>query len=138
MEHPVKLNTENAKQIIQDYDLLLDCSDNSETRYVLDAICSMLKKPWIYTSVGGFEGQLSVFNYRSGYKYSTLFSNKEIFKQINSCESQGVISATCNFASSLQIAEVLKIVLSFPEVSEGVLLAFNILHGQLKKYNLFN
>ena len=61
--HPFRLNRENARRLIADYDIVVDGCDNFSTRYLISDSCSALHKPYVYGAIQGFEGQVSVFCY---------------------------------------------------------------------------
>ncbi|MBL0330114.1 MAG: HesA/MoeB/ThiF family protein [Bacteroidetes bacterium] len=132
----VRFSDENALTILEDFDFVIDCCDNYETRYVIDSNCFSTGKPWIYAAVGGFEGQLSVFNYKKKVRYKDVYSDKSIFKTIDACDVQGVVGSTCGFAASLQVNEAIKIILNREDVCEGELLVFNLLDLKLRKFKL--
>ena len=71
--HPTRLTTSNALKIISDYDVVLDCSDNFPTRYLINDACVLSGKPLIYGALYTFQGQVSVFNYQGGPTYRCLF-----------------------------------------------------------------
>jgi adenylyltransferase/sulfurtransferase len=135
-EYNVRFSEGNASAIIAEYDLVVDCCDNYDTRYVLDSACFALGKPWIYAAVGGFEGQVSVFNYKKKMRYADLYADKELFKTISGCDVQGVTGSTCGFAASLQVNEAMKIILKREDVCEGELISFDLLDLKLRKFKL--
>ena len=67
------LNPKNALEIIKHFDIIIDASDNFATRYLVNDSCVILNKPFIYGALHGFEGQVSVFNYKNGPTYRCLF-----------------------------------------------------------------
>ena len=71
--HDTFLVKDNALEIIKDYDLVVDASDNFATRYLINDACVILKKAFIYGALHGFEGQVSVFNHQGGPTYRCLF-----------------------------------------------------------------
>ena len=66
---PEGITPENARPILDGYDLILDCCDNFPTRYLLDDLCAACRKPWVHGSIGEFYGQVTVFNGRKGRRY---------------------------------------------------------------------
>lgn len=71
--YPVALTTSNALEIIKPYDIVVDCTDNFRTRYLINDACIKLNKPFVFAAIYKFEGQLSVFNYAGGPTYRCLF-----------------------------------------------------------------
>ena len=64
--YPAGLTAENAREVISRYDLVVDCCDNFPTRYLIDDACAECGKPWVHGSIGEFQGQVALFNGRSG------------------------------------------------------------------------
>ncbi len=121
------LTIENAEMFFDQYDLILDGTDNFETKYLINDACILTGKPWIYASVYKNEGQLSVFNYQDGPSYRCLFPKTT--RQEVSCEATGVLGVTPGILGMLQAAEVLKIILGAGNVLSGKLKLINILTG---------
>jgi adenylyltransferase/sulfurtransferase len=120
------INENNIATIAENYDILVDCTDSIETRYLINDIAVYLNKPMIYASIHKFEGQLSVFNYKNGATYRCLFPEKEI-GNIPNCETTGVLGVLPNTLGMLQATEVLKIILGIGSVFSGKLLIYNAL-----------
>lgn len=115
----------NAPDLINRYDLVVDACDNLPTRYLIDRVCGALQKPWVYGSICGFAGQLSVFRYREGPAYTDLYpltENAGTFTQ-----PAGVIGPLPGVIGALQATEVVKIILDHPDVLSGKLLLADIL-----------
>jgi len=83
------LTQENAQSIIDRYDIVLDGTDNFETKYLINDACILSEKPWVYASIYKNEGQLSVFNHQNGPSYRCLFPKTT--RQNISCEATGVL-----------------------------------------------
>lgn len=112
--HDDGLNLQNAQEIIAAYDLIIDGSDNFQTKYLINDACLLAEKPWVYASIYKYEGQLSVFNYQGGPTYRCLFPripNTDI-----SCEATGVIGVLPGILGTYQATEVLKILLGIGDV----------------------
>jgi adenylyltransferase/sulfurtransferase len=120
------INENNIATIAENYDILVDCTDSIETRYLINDIAVYLNKPMIYASIHKFEGQLSVFNYKNGATYRCLFPEKEI-GNIPNCVTTGVLGVLPNTLGMLQATEVLKIILGIGSVFSGKLLIYNAL-----------
>ncbi|CAM4230301.1 HesA/MoeB/ThiF family protein [Gillisia limnaea] len=121
------LTIENAEMFFDQYDLILDGTDNFETKFLINDACILTGKPWIYASVYKNEGQISVFNYQDGPSYRCLFPKTA--RQEVSCEATGVLGVTPGILGMLQAAEVLKIILGAGNVLSGKLKLINILTG---------
>ncbi len=116
---------ENALQIISNFDLVIDASDNFPTRYLINDACVLLKKPFVSGAIHGFEGQLSVFNYHGGPTYRCLFPNIPGPNEIPDCETNGVLGVIPGIIGTLQALEVVKILSGIGEPLSGKLLIFN-------------
>jgi adenylyltransferase/sulfurtransferase len=147
--HPVRVNKSNASQLLTDYDVIIDATDNLESRYVIDEACIELEKPFVYGSVYRFGGQLSVFNLRgnngiSGPSYSSVFPKSETSEE--SCAMSGVLGAVPGMIGTMQSMEVIKIITGMGKPLSGKLLVFNVLtmdfstfilnHETIEKFNV--
>lgn len=115
----------NALDIISQFDLVIDGSDNFPTRYLVNDACVILKKPFVSGAIQGFEGQLSVYNYQGGPTYRCLFPDMPTPNEIPNCNDNGVLGVIPGIIGSLQALEAVKIVAQIGEVLSGKLLLFN-------------
>lgn len=125
--YPYFLSPKNAEDIIQSYDLILDCSDNFTTRYLVNDICVSLDKTWIFAGIAGFQGQMSVCNYQKSATYRCIFPETSENMQINNCNEIGVLGTTAGFMGSLQANEALKVILDANNILANCLLLFDTL-----------
>lgn len=121
------LTAENAENIINQYDVVLDGTDNFETKYLINDACILTDKPWVFASIYKNEGQLSVFNYEDGPTYRCVFPKST--RQNISCEATGVLGVLPGILGTLQAAEVLKIILGEGEVLSGKLKLINMMRA---------
>jgi adenylyltransferase/sulfurtransferase len=121
------LTMANAENIINQYDVVLDGTDNFETKYLINDACILADKPWVFASIYKNEGQLSVFNYKNGPTYRCLFPKST--RQNISCEATGVLGVLPGILGTLQAAEVLKIILGKGEVLSGKLKLINMMQA---------
>lgn len=121
---PDGLTSDNAAEIISQYDLIVDCCDNHSTRYLLDDVCHALGKPWIFASIGAFDGIVSTF-LPGGTRYADLFPEREILGN-QPPASGGVIGAVPGIIGSIEAAEAIKLICGFGETLSGRLLMANI------------
>lgn len=129
------LTKENALEIIADFDIVVDASDNFATRYLVNDACIILKKPFVYGALHGFEGHVSVFNYKGGPTYRCLFPAMPSNDEIPNCNDNGVLGVIPGIIGNFQALEVIKIITSIDEVLKGKLLIFNGLNNSIKKIN---
>ncbi len=123
-----QLNSQNALQIIEKYDIIVDCTDNFPTRYLVNDACIMLKKPFIYGAIYQFEGQVSVFNlHEVSPTYRCLFPTPPSAEEAPNCATAGVFGLLAGMIGLYQANEVLKIILGIGEVLDGKLLMLNML-----------
>lgn len=130
----VKINTytefltaKNAMDIVANYDLVVDATDNFAARYRINDVCVKLDKPVVYGAIHRFEGQVSVFNYKGGPTYRCLFPDKPAESQIPDCNETGVLGVLPGIIGTQQATEVLKIILGIGEVLSGKLMTLNLL-----------
>jgi adenylyltransferase/sulfurtransferase len=116
----VVFNNINATDIISQYDIVVDCSDNFETRYLINDVCVLLNKPFVFGAIYRFEGQITVFNFRNGPTYRCLFPQNN-HTEIK-CDEAGVIGVLPGIIGVLQATEVIKIITEIGEVLSGKLL----------------
>lgn len=127
------LTKENALEIIKDYDLVVDASDNFATRYLVNDACVLLNKPFVYGALHGFEGQVSVFNYKGGPTYRCLFPEMPKEHQIPNCNDNGVLGVIPGIVGNFQALEAVKILTGVGEVLSGKLLLYNGLNQSILK-----
>lgn len=129
----VKINTysefltaKNAMDIVANYELIVDATDNFAARYRINDICVKLDKPFVYGAIHRFEGQISVFNYKGGPTYRCLFPDKPAENQIPNCNETGVLGVLPGIVGTYQTTEVLKMILGVGEVLSGKLMTLNL------------
>ena len=118
----------NALSIFKRYDIVVDGTDNFETRYLINDTCVTLNKPFVFGSISKFDGQISVFNYQNGPTYRCLFPESPL--EMPTCSQIGVLGVLPGIIGSYQANEVLKMVLEIGEVLKGKLLTINTLNNE--------
>ena len=132
-----RINSKNVLDIIKDFDVICDCSDNFGTRYLINDACLILNKPLVFGSVQGFEGQVSVFNlFQNSPNLRDLLPESPSRQTVPSCEEFGVIGVSTGLIGVLQSNEIIKIILEKGEILDGKILIFNLLTMKIKKLNL--
>ncbi|WP_299154080.1 HesA/MoeB/ThiF family protein [uncultured Christiangramia sp.] len=123
-----RLNTSNVRKLISNYDLIIDGTDNFETKYLINDACLLEDKTWIYASVYKHEGQCSVFNYNAGPSYRCLFP--KIARENISCEIMGTLGMLPGIFGMYQAMEAVKIILGIGTVLSGKLKIQNLMFQQ--------
>jgi adenylyltransferase/sulfurtransferase len=137
--YPAWFTKKNAAVLIDAYDIIVDCCDNAQTRYIIDAYTKAQDKPFIYGAVRQMEGQLSVFNYKNGPSYRHLFPDETAAAAEMDCASAGIIGHVTGMVGSLQVNEVVKIILGDDEhILCGEVLTINMQGLEFRKFKIKN
>jgi len=115
----------NIKSIIQDYDMVVATTDHQPTLYLLDTTCKELNKVFVYGTINGYKGQVTVFHYENGPSYRDLYPEG---LNAQPKKTEGVYSILPGIAGSLAANEVVKIVLGIGNILSGKLLMFDVLN----------
>ena len=135
--HNVRLSSENAMEIIPQYDIVVDGTDNFPTRYLTNDACVLLKKPNIYGSIFRFEGQASVFAPTLGGPcYRCLYPEPPPPGMVPSCAEGGVLGVFPGIIGCIQATEILKMALGKGSSLVGRLLLFNALDMKFREVKL--
>ena len=124
-----RLTAQNALEIMEDYDVVLDCTDNLESRYVISDACILLNKPMVHAAVHKYQGQVSVFNYREGPSYRCLHPEPNPGSPTTR-PILGIYSMIPGIIGLMQANEALKIATGAGEPLSGKLLIYNALTSQ--------
>jgi molybdopterin/thiamine biosynthesis adenylyltransferase/rhodanese-related sulfurtransferase len=130
--HDARLTSENALDIIRDYDLVLDGTDNFATRYLVNDACVLLGKPNVYGSIFRFDGQVSVFSTSDGPCYRCLYPEPPPPGTVPSCAEGGVLGVLPGIVGSLQANEAMKLITGAGEPLVGRLLLFDALRATFR------
>jgi len=133
--HDVRLDVNNALALIAGYDVIIDGSDNFTTRYLVNDACVKLGKPDVYGGVLRFDGQLSVFDARTGPCYRCLFPEPPPQELAPNCAEAGVLGVLPGVIGSLQATEAIKLLTGIGSpligrmlIYDGLDLSFNTVH----------
>jgi len=126
--YPVRFSEENATELLQGYDIAVDCTDNFASRYLLSDATLAAGIPMVYGAVSQFMGQVSVFNYRGGPSYRDLYPEERRDAADATPSEQGVIGALPGIIGSYQACEVIKIITGAGDVLSGRLLQADALN----------
>jgi adenylyltransferase/sulfurtransferase len=130
------LTSENALEILRDYDVVVDGTDNFPTRYLVNDACVLLKKPNIYGSIFRFEGQATVFAYEDGPCYRCLYSEPPPPGLVPSCAEGGVLGILPGIIGVVQATETVKVILGIGETLKGRLLLYDALSMRFRELKL--
>lgn len=139
--HEIRLTSENALEIMQNYDVVADGSDNFPTRYLVNDACVLSDKPLVYAAVSRFEGQVSVFHYQNekserGPNYRDLYPTPPAPGSVPDCAEGGVLGVLPGIIGSMQALEVIKIITGTGELLDGRLFLFDALGFQTRTFRI--
>ncbi|MBV8834560.1 MAG: molybdopterin-synthase adenylyltransferase MoeB [Acidobacteriaceae bacterium] len=132
----VGLTSENALEILRDYDLVIDGTDNFPTRYLVNDACVLLKKPNVYGSIFRFEGQATVFAYEDGPCYRCLYPEPPPPGLVPSCAEGGVLGILPGLIGVVQATEAVKLILGVGETLKNRLLLYDALSMRFRELRL--
>src|SRR5277367_1883522 len=130
------LTSENALDIMKDYDIIVDGTDNFPTRYLVNDACVLLGKPNVYGSIFRFEGQITVFGYPEGPCYRCLYPEPPPPGLVPSCAEGGVLGVLPGLVGVIQATETIKLILGIGEPLVGRLLLFDALAMRFRELKL--
>lgn len=136
VKHKVRLTSENALDVLEPYDVIVDGTDNFPTRYLVNDACVMLGKPNVYGSIFRFEGQISVFDSTQGPCYRCLYPEPPPPGLVPSCAEGGVLGILPGAVGTLQATETIKLILGIGEPLVGRLLRFDALTMNFREFKL--
>jgi molybdopterin/thiamine biosynthesis adenylyltransferase/rhodanese-related sulfurtransferase len=132
----VQLTSENALDILKDYDIVVDGTDNFPTRYLVNDACVLLGKPNVYGSIFRFEGQITIFGYADGPCYRCLYPEPPPPGLVPSCAEGGVLGVLPGIVGTIQAAETLKLLIGKGDPLVGRLLLFDALAMKFRELKL--
>lgn len=135
-KHEAPLTSENALDIIKDYDMVIDGTDNFPTRYLVNDACVLTGKPNVYGSIFRFEGQATVFAYEGGPCYRCLYPEPPPPGLVPSCAEGGVLGILPGTVGLIQATEAVKLILGIGEPLVGRLLLYDALAMRFRELKL--
>lgn len=126
--HPNKLTSLNALNIIKQYDVIADGTDNFPTRYLVNDASVIANKPLVYGSIHGYEGQCSVFNYNDGPNYRDIHPTPPDPDAVPNCAEGGVLGALAGIIGSIMAVEAIKLAAKLEPGLSGKLFLFDSLY----------
>jgi molybdopterin/thiamine biosynthesis adenylyltransferase/rhodanese-related sulfurtransferase len=136
VRHEVALNSENALDIVAQYDIVADGTDNFPTRYLVNDACVLLNKPNVYGSIFRFEGQASVFAMEDGPCYRCLYPEPPPPGLVPSCAEGGVLGILPGVVGLIQATEVVKLILGKGTSLKGRLVLYDALNMKFRELKL--
>ncbi|MDI6800632.1 MAG: molybdopterin-synthase adenylyltransferase MoeB [Thermodesulfovibrionales bacterium] len=128
-----RISKDNIKDLIKDYDIVVDGSDNFPTRYLVNDACVMMKKPLVSGAILKFEGQVTTILPGEGHCYRCLFEEMPPAGLVPSCQEAGVLGAITGVVGALQATEVLKLILGKGEPLKNTLLIYDALRVNFRR-----
>jgi len=136
VRHETALSSENAMEILKDYDIVVDGTDNFPTRYLVNDACVLLKKPNVYGSIFRFEGQATVFAYEGGPCYRCLYPEPPPPGLVPSCAEGGVLGILPGIIGLVQATETVKLILGIGSPLVGRLMLYDALGMKFRELKL--
>jgi adenylyltransferase/sulfurtransferase len=127
VEHATRLSAANALDVMREYDVVVDGTDNFGTRYLVNDACVMLSKPNVHGAIFRFDGQVSVFAAQDGPCYRCMYPSPPPAEAVPNCAEGGVLGVLAGVVGSLQATEALKLILQIGEPLIGRLLIYDAL-----------
>jgi adenylyltransferase/sulfurtransferase len=136
--YPMRINHQNLTELVQNYDFILDCTDNFPTRFVINQICHQQKKPLIFAAVKGFLGQVSTFkSYQNNSPCYACFNPNIVGEGFSlPLSEKGILGAVAGTVGALQATTTVKEILGIGESLVGKILVFDFLKNEFRKVNL--
>jgi adenylyltransferase/sulfurtransferase len=139
MGYQIRLNKDNCLEMINENDIIVDCTDNFAARYMINDACVLKDKPFVYAAVNRFEGQVAVFNVKKeGHErtgnYRDLFPIQPAQAEVLNCAEAGVLGVLPGIIGCIQAGEVIKLITGLGEPLLNQLLTYNALNNQVSVF----
>ena len=133
----IRLNEKNIKNIIQNYDLVVDGSDNFKTKFLINDYCLKFKKKLVTGAISKFDGHVFTFNFRDKKTASlkSFYQKDEISDDILNCEFEGVLGTTASIVGAIQANEALKMIIEIGQNLKNKILIIDLLNLNFRKVN---
>ena len=135
-EHYTFIDETNIKEIIENYDFIIDAADNFSTKFLINDACVKLRKPFSHAGVIRFNGQLMTYVPECGPCYRCIFKEPPPDNEVLNCSQAGVIGAMCGVIGSLQAMEAVKYITGVGELLTGSLLVCDAMTMEFRKVKL--
>ncbi len=134
--YPVRITSQNIMDIIKDYDIIVDGSDNFPTRYLVNDACVLSNKPLVHAGILRFEGQATTIVPYKGPCYRCIFQEPPPPGMVPSCQEAGILGVVAGILGVIQATEVIKYILGKGELLVSKLLVFNALEMSFRKLSI--
>ena len=133
--HRIRLNKKNFKKIISEYDYVVDCSDNFETKFLINDFCKASQKFLVTGAISKFDGHIFTFDFKDKKTacIRSFFQEKEISDDILNCEYDGILGTVAGIIGTIQANEILKKILSIGKNLNGNILILDLLNLNFRK-----
>lgn len=133
----LRFDASNALSIISDFDIIVDATDNLETRYIINDACIMMNKPMVHGAIYKYEGMVSVFNYKGGPTYRCFNPTGLSESYKNPAPARvGLLGVLPGITGTLMANEVIKIITDTGEILSGKILIFNIFNNIFRAFEI--
>ena len=134
--YPVRIDTTNVFEIMINYDIIIDATDNFATRYLINDAAVLLNKPYVWGSVNRFDGQAAIFWSSLGPCYRCLHPTPPAPGTVQNCAEAGVLGVLCASIASMQVNEVIKAITGIGELQIGKLMIYEALEAEYSKIDI--
>ncbi|MDC0616386.1 HesA/MoeB/ThiF family protein [Candidatus Pelagibacter sp.] len=136
--YKIRLNSNSFKKIINDYDYIVDGSDNFTTKFLLNDYCLEFKKVLVTGAISKFDGHVFTFNFKNKKTpcLRCFFQESEISDDLLNCESEGILGTVAGIVGTIQANEVLKKILNIGTGLDGYIFILDLLHLRFRKVKL--
>ena len=134
----IRLNSKNFNNIIDDYDYIVDGSDNFTTKFLLNDFCLKFKKILVTGAISKFDGHIFTFDFKNKKNpcLKCFFQESNISDDILNCESEGILGTVASIVGTIQANEILKKILNIGTGLDGYIFILNLLHLNFRKVKL--
>ena len=132
----IQPDADNISSLIEDFDVVVDCSDNYKARYLINDACELLGIPVVYGAIYQYEGRVSIFNYNNGPCLRCLYPAPPPQGLVPTCAEGGAISPLPGIIGSIQANEVLKLIIGIGNILDGKMLVADTLNLSFKILNV--
>lgn len=127
--YPMRFEVDNGQLLVSKYDLIVDGTDNFESRYLINDYSIMLNKPYVYGSIGAFVGQVAIFNHEGSKSYRDLYPDQAALESLPEQES-GVMGVVPGVVGTIQASEVVKLIVGAGSLLRNKLFTIDLLTMQ--------